>query len=223
MTSIDSFAKKWAPQADKEGVWKKLKNSIVPPPPVRHKISLALYKIRIQKSRLEYSLQRLQSRGAQLFEKVVEAQARKDQAMAAMYAGEVAEIRKVSKALMSAIFALERISLRLETIQDVGDLVTALGPVVGVIREVRSTLMGIMPEVAFELMEVDEMLQSTVVELGEFAGIPAMATPAVSEEAKKVLEEAAAIAEQRIKEEFPEIPAIPAAKLPEPPTAKSGS
>lgn len=222
MGSIDAFAKKWAPNSDKEGVWKKLKNTVTPPPPARQRIAMALFKIRVQKSKMEYTLHRLQNRSAQLFEKVVDAQVKKDVTKAAMYAAEVAEIRKVAKALMSAIFALERISLRLETIQDVGDLITALGPVVGVIREVKSTLMGIMPEVAFELMEIDELLQSTVLELGEFAGVQALQQPAASEEAKKVLEEAAAIAEQRMKEQFPEIPVSSESKLPEPPTVESG-
>uniref|UniRef100_A0A7J3ZL58 Snf7 family protein n=1 Tax=Fervidicoccus fontis TaxID=683846 RepID=A0A7J3ZL58_9CREN len=221
MGSIEAFAKKWAPNSDKESVWKKLRNTVSPPPPARHRIAMALFKIRVQKSKMEYTLHRLQSRGAQLFEKVVDAQVKKDIAKATMYATEVAEVRKVAKALMSAIIALERISLRLETIQDVGDLITALGPVVGVIREVRSTLMGIMPEVAFELMEVDELLQSTVMELGEFAGIH-IQQPTASEEARKVLEEATAIAEQRMKEQFPEIPVGSGSKLPEPPTVESG-
>lgn len=220
MGSIDKFAKKWSPQ-DKESVWSKVKHRVSPPPPIRHRIAMALYKLRIQKHRMEYTLQRLENRGAQLFEKVVEAQIKKDTARATMYAAEVAEIRKVAKSIMSAIFALERISLRLETVRDVGDLVTALGPVVAVVKSVKTNLMGVMPEVAFELMEVDELLQSTVMELGEFTGVPVNQMIA-TDEARKVLEEAAAIAEQRMKEQFPEIPMGGEAALPEPPTAESG-
>ena len=220
MGSIDKFAKKWSPQ-DKESVWSKVKHRVSPPPPIRHRIAMALFKLKIQKNRMEYTLQRLENRGAQLFEKVVEAQIRKDTARATMYAAEVAEIRKVAKSIMSAIFALERISLRLETVRDVGDLVTALGPVVAVVKSVKTNLMGVMPEVAFELMEVDELLQSTVMELGEFTGVPVNQMIA-TDEARKVLEEAAAIAEQRMKEQFPEIPIGQDTSLPEPPTAESG-
>ncbi len=220
MGSIDKFAKKWAPQ-NEENVWSKIKNRVTPPPPIRHRIAMALFKIKVQKNRMEYTLNRLQDRANNLFEKVVDAQVKKDTTRAAMYAAEVAEIRKVAKSIMSAVFALERISLRLETVRDVGDLVTALGPVVGVVKEVKANLMGVMPEVAFELMEVDELLQSTVMELGEFTGVPA-SNFMVTEEAKKVMEEAALIAEQRMKEQFPELPIGTDAKLPEPPTIEGG-
>ncbi len=219
MGSIDKFARKWSPK-EKESVWSKIKNKASPPPPIRHRIAMALFKLKIQKNRMEYTLNRLQNRGAQLFEKVVDAQIKKDTTRAAMYAGEVAEIRKVARSIMSAIFALERISLRLETVRDVGDLVTALGPVVGVVKEVKKNLMGVMPEVAFELMEVDELLQSTVLELGEFTGVPTSQFVA-TDEARKVLEEAEAIAEQRMREQFPEIPTS-STGLPEPPTIESG-
>ncbi|MEM4475370.1 MAG: Snf7 family protein, partial [Fervidicoccaceae archaeon] len=195
MGSIDAFAKKWAPVEDKPGAWKRLREAVAPPPPIRHRLAMALFKIRVQKNKMEYTLNKLQSRSASLFEKVVDAQIKRDNARASMYAAEVAEIRKIAKAILSALFALERIELRLETIQDVGDLVKALGPAVNVVREIRGSLMGIMPEVAFELMEVDEMLQTTIVELGEFAGIQ-LTEVATGEEAKKVLEEASAIAEQ---------------------------
>jgi division protein CdvB (Snf7/Vps24/ESCRT-III family) len=219
MASINKFASRWAPADNKENVWDKIKDKISPPPPVRHRVTMALYKLKVQKNRLEYTLNKLQQRGNALFEKVVDAQVKKDQARAIMYASEVAEVRKIAKSIMSAIYALERISLRLETVRDVGDLITALGPVVSVVKEVKTRLLGIMPDVAFELSEVDELLQTAVYELGEFTGIN-MNEIAPSDEAKKVLEEAAAIAEQRMKEQFPEIP-ISSDSLPAPPTAES--
>lgn len=217
MASINKFAGRWAPSDSKDSVWDKIKDRISPPPPVRHRVTMALYKLKVQKNRLDYTLSKLQQRGNALFEKVVDAHVKRDQARAIMYASEVAEVRKIAKSIMSAIYALERISLRLETVRDVGDLITALGPVVQVIKEVKTKLLGIMPDVAFELSEVDELLQTAVYELGEFTGL-SVSEIAPSEEARKVLEEAAAIAEQRMKEQFPEIP-ITEETLPAPPAA----
>ncbi|PNV81622.1 MAG: hypothetical protein C0179_01765 [Fervidicoccus sp.] len=219
MSAIDKFGKKWSPQ-ESESIFSKVRDRIAPPPPVRYRITMALFKIKIQKNRLEYTLNKLQERANSLFEKVVDAQVKKDMDRAAMYASEVAEVRKVAKTILSSIFALERIGLRLETVRDVGDLVTAMGPVVGVVKEVKQNLMGIMPEVAFELGEVDEILQSTVTELGEFTGIQ-MSNIYVSDEAKKVMEEASAIAEQRMKEQFPELPSGNSLNLPAPPSANT--
>jgi division protein CdvB (Snf7/Vps24/ESCRT-III family) len=218
MSAIDKFGKKWSPQ-ETESIVDKVKARISPPPPVRYRITMALFKIKVQKNRLEYTLNKLQERANSLFEKVVDAQVKKDADRAALYASEVAEVRKVAKTILSSIFALERIGLRLETVRDVGDLVSAMGPVVGVVKEVKQNLMGIMPEVAFELGEVDEILQGTVTELGEFTGVE-MNNIYVTDEARKVMEEASAIAEQRMKEQFPELPSG-SVNLPAPPSANT--
>jgi len=148
---------------------------------------------------------KMKERDAQLFEKVVQAQMEKDSARAAMYAAEVAEIRKLVKALMTARLALERVALRLETIMAMGDALVGIAPVVSVIKDLRKYLLGIVPEIGLELTEIGELLEGIVTETGELSG--AFPAPTVhSEEAKKILEEAAAIAEQRLKAEFPELP-----------------
>ena len=96
-----------------------------------------------------------------------------------------------------------------------------MAPIVEVIRDIKHHLKGIVPEIAFELDEVDNMLHSIVLEAGEFTGT-SVDTTIISGEAKKILEEASIIAEQRMKEKFPELPVAEAAKaegtsLPTPP------
>ncbi|MCY0860654.1 MAG: Snf7 family protein, partial [Sulfolobaceae archaeon] len=139
--------------------------------------------------------------------RVVEAQMSKDSARAAMYANEIAEIRKITKQLIATQIALEQVSLRLETVTELGDIYTNLVPVLGVIREIRAAMKGMMPEFSYELEEVEEGLQEVVMEAGEFTGGRIDYT-ATSPEAKKILEEASTIAEQKMKESFPELPSI---------------
>lgn len=183
----------------------RIKNTINPPPPLRQKLALALYKLRVQGNRLEYTIAKMRDRDQALFEKVVQAQMDKDTTRAAMYAAEVAELRKMIKSLLTAKYAIERVTLRLETVMTMGDVLVGLAPVVGVIRDLRRYLTGLVPEIGLEMAEVGELLESVVTEAGEFTGF--MSTPMVySEEAKKIMEEAAAIAEQRMKAEFPELP-----------------
>jgi division protein CdvB (Snf7/Vps24/ESCRT-III family) len=142
-----------------------------------------------------------------LFEKVVEAQMSKDNLRASMYANEIAEIRKITKQLLTTQIALEQVQLRLETVTELGDVYTSLIPVVGVIRELRSAMQGIMPELSVELAELEEGLQEVVIEAGDFTGSGVEFTT-TSPEAKKILEEAAAVAEERMKEKFPSLPAF---------------
>ncbi len=208
MSGLHEFAKNWAPEK-KPGIRERIKKAFKKEPPLRLRIVQAIHMLKVQTHRLEYMIARLKERDQELFERVVEAQMEGDKLRAQVYAGEVAEIRKVVKTLMMSKLALERVILRLETITSLSDAVVALVPVVGVVKELKSKLMGIVPEIALEIAEVGELLESLVVETGEYTGI-AMGVGGVTPEAKKILQEAAAIAEQRLREEFPALPELPA-------------
>ncbi|MDT7861901.1 MAG: cell division protein CdvB1/B2 [Saccharolobus sp.] len=173
--------------------------------PLKYKLINAHYKIGSMISRLDAYISKMQERDKILFERVVEAQMAKDTQRAAMYANEVAEIRKISKQLLMTQIALEQVQLRLETVTELGDIFVNLIPVLGVVNELRSTLKGILPEVSIELADLGESLQEIVTESGEFTGLGTYAG-AASPEAKKILEEASIVAEQRMKEKFPALP-----------------
>ena len=173
--------------------------------PLKMRLIQAQYKVRSMISRLDAYIARMQERDKTLFERVVEAQMSKDYTRAAMYANEVAEIRKITKQLLTTQIALEQVSLRLETITELGDVYVNLIPVMGVINELKTALKGVMPELSIELAELGDGLQEVVIEAGEFSGVGSVGV-ASSPEAKKILEEAAMIAEQKMKEQFPELP-----------------
>jgi len=101
--------------------------------------------------------------------------------------------------------ALEQVSLRLETIEEFGDIARMMGPVASVVNSLKHQISGIMPEVGFELSEIGETLNGLVVEAGEsttsYVDVEANGT-----EAQKILNEASTIAEQHMKEKFPDLP-----------------
>ncbi len=217
---LEKFVKDWD-DSPKPSVKERIARIIHPPPPMRYKLAMALYKVKIQVNRLEHLFNKLQERDKMLFEKVVSAQMMKDSARAAIYANEVAEVRKIAKTVLRAQLALEQVALRLETVRELGDVLVTMAPIVEVIKDIKQHLKGIVPEIAFELDEIDSTLHSIVLEAGEFTGTSIDST-IVSGEAKKILEEASIIAEQRMKEKFPELPlsgvsAGESASLPAPP------
>lgn len=157
---------------------------------------------------------RLQQRDKEMFQRCIGAQLSKDSAHAALYANECAEIRKMAHITLSSELALERVTLRLQTIEEFGDIMTQIAPVIGVVRETRGRIAGVIPEVASELGEVNEMLSDMSMETGEVQD-QNFDVAASSFEAKKVLEESSAIASQQMKERFPELP-VPEARQPIP-------
>ncbi|MEM0049871.1 MAG: hypothetical protein QXW39_04985, partial [Candidatus Bathyarchaeia archaeon] len=126
-----------------------------------------------------------------------------------VYANELAEIRKMANFMMNAELALERVALRLRTVTEVGNVAAVLAPVGRILQSVRTSIAGVFPSAERELGEITTLLDEVMVEASQLTGISPDFEVA-SDEAEKILSEAAVIAEQRMKEKFPELPALKA-------------
>jgi division protein CdvB (Snf7/Vps24/ESCRT-III family) len=147
----------------------------------------------------------MQQHDKEIFNKCVSSQLSHDTARAAMYANECAEVRKMAKVTVQCQMALEQVSLRLETIQEFGDVAKMMAPVANVVHSIKNQISGVMPEVGLELGQIGELLSSVVDESGEVMGSSyEVGTP--NEESSRILNEANAIAEQHVKDRFPELP-----------------
>lgn len=186
--------------------WDKRTGIIRRQPPLKERVAHSMYRLKVQENRLEGAAMRMQQHDRTLFEKCVAAQTTKDASRAAMYANECAEVRKMQKVILRAALALEQVTLRLESVQEFGDIIVTMAPVAGVVRSLQSQLSGVIPEVSYELGRIGEDLGKIVIEFGETTG--AGWEIEATGEAQKILDEASAVAEQKMKERFPEIPAI---------------
>jgi len=201
---MTQFTDKWQKQS-KEPLRERLKESIKGPEPLRPKLEDAVRRIQGQISKLANTESRLKEKDAALFKKVVTAMQRHDTQTAAALSNELSELRKMMKIVGQASVALEQITMRLGTVQEMGDIATVLAPTLGVMKSVRSGLGQVMPEAEHEIGEVNSMLSSILVDAGQIGGLT-MNFDAANEEAEKILAEAAAVAEQNMKEKFPELP-----------------
>jgi len=172
---------------------------------LKERINVAIYKLESQKEKLEHIMTKLQRRDREIFERCVGAYLSKDYARSKMYANECSEVRSIAKLLLSMQLALERVILRLETIQEFSDLMIQLAPVLGLVREMRKQIANIVPDVANGLDEVSRLLITTVSEMKVINGHK-LEEVELNEEAKRIIEEAALIAEQKVRESFPELP-----------------
>jgi division protein CdvB (Snf7/Vps24/ESCRT-III family) len=172
---------------------------------MRQRLTETIHKLRIQLHKIERASTELEARDKSLYEKCIEAVKQGDFSRAKIYAEECAQIRKIAKITLNSQFALERVVLRLEAVREFGDIAHNVAPVKSVVGSVRSGLSQVMPDVSLKLAEIDESLASTILDVGEATG--GIRTPdQPSEEARKILDEAAAFAEQQVKEKFPELP-----------------
>lgn len=198
------FMKEWDAES-KEPVVSRLGDHFHHRPSAKEQVSAALYRLKAQQNKLEAAAARMQQHDKEIFNKCVSSQLGHDPARAAMYANECAEVRKMAKVTVQCQMALEQVSLRLETIQEFGDVASMMAPVANVVHSIKNQISGVMPEVGLELGQIGELLSSVVDDAGEVTGSSYdVTTP--TQESNKILEEANSIAEQHVKDRFPELP-----------------
>jgi division protein CdvB (Snf7/Vps24/ESCRT-III family) len=201
----ERFAKKWEAKKDDEPMKTKLIEAVRPPPPLKPRLDFAVRRIELQVQKLDQATDRFSQRDKAIFARIVDAYAKHDSARANVFANELAEVRKMSKLIMNAKLALEQITLRLRTVSELGDVVSTLGPAVGVLRSVRAGLVSVFPEAENELGEIGNMLSGIMIEAGQGSGMT-LNFDTVNEDASKILAEAATVAEQKVKDKFPDLP-----------------
>lgn len=200
----EHFAKKWEQQRG-DSISKSFRDAVTPAAPLKPQLDNACRKLDMQITRLDQANERFTQKDKALFTKLVNAYTQHDQAHANIYATELAEIRKMSKLIMNARLALDQVALRIRTVSELGDVVAALGPCVGVLRSVGSGLGGVLPEAEGELGAIGNLLSGLMFEAGTNSGM-CLNFDNVNEDASKILAEAATVAEQKVSANFPDLP-----------------
>jgi division protein CdvB (Snf7/Vps24/ESCRT-III family) len=196
------FAKKWE---ERDG--SRLKAVFKSTAPLKSKVQIAIRRIEAQIEYMQNTINNMVERDKYLFSQIVEAYAYNQPQRAKIFANELAELRRIANFMMSAQLALERVVLRFKTVAQMGNIVSVIAPATKIVQSVRSGLSGILPHAEKELGEIGTMLNDIMIEAGETTGFaPDFAV--ASEDAKAILSEAALVAEQKMKEKFPELPSL---------------
>ena len=190
---MTTFANNWQrPQTPSIG--ERFNDAIKPKGALKPRMETAIKRLRTQISKLDGMITKLKQRDEKLFKRIVAATQQHDITASKVLSKELAEVRKVTKLLGNARMALEQIELRLSTFHDLGDTVVTIMPTIGLMKNLRSSLIKFMPEADRELGGMTEMLNGLMTDTfhgGDF-GIDSEAT---TEESEKILQEAAAVAE----------------------------
>ena len=201
---MSQFTNNWDKKKS-TGISERLRNAFNNPGPMKPRLDALMRQIQIVMSKLDTSMAKLRDRDAALFAKTVSAVQKHELQRASMFANELAEVRKVGKMVTQSKLALEQIVLRLNTITELGDIVTTLAPATSIVRSVKQDIVGVMPDAEGEMGEVSSLLSGILVDAGSMGGYT-MNFETANEEAERALSEAAAVAESRMKEKFPDIP-----------------
>ncbi len=201
----ERFAKKWESKREEGSFVDTLRGTVKPQAPLKPRLDFAVKRLELQMNKLDQANDRFTQKDKSLFAKLVDAYTKHDTAHANIYANELAEVRKMAKLSMNARLALDQIALRIRTVSEFGDIVSTLGPAVGVLRGVAVGMVGVLPEAENELADIGNMLSGIMFDAGAGSGMT-LNFNSVNEDAAKILSEAATVAEQRVSSNFPDLP-----------------
>jgi division protein CdvB (Snf7/Vps24/ESCRT-III family) len=175
-----------------------------------------MHTLRIQQSKLEQATFRLRERDRILFRTCVTSLKNNNKERAAIFANEIAEIRKLIKFLYNVELAIERVILRLETIKELGDIVIDLKPALKLLQGVSQELFEILPDVSTELEKVNEAISETLYSTKITADESVIPVGKKTPGGEEILKEVSSFLEQKLSQELPEPPAAQPLKEPEP-------
>jgi len=198
------FVDRWKKKEDQPTLVSKVKSAVKPQENLKEQIALVIQRIDVQTRTLDAAVQRFQSRDADIFSRVVKAFSQRDEARANILATELAEIRKIEKMLTHASLAMQSVSMRLNTVSEMGDLVAVLSPAKNVINSVRSGMCDILPEASNELGNIGNLLNDIVGSTCQTADIP-VNNVRMDPETEAILKEAEIATERKLKQQLPEV------------------
>ncbi|HYR04018.1 MAG TPA: Snf7 family protein [Nitrososphaerales archaeon] len=201
---MSQFSSSWEKKKT-AGLGERLRSAFNNPGPLKPRLDALMHQMQVVMAKLDTSMAKIRERDSALFAKTVAAVQKHENQRASMFANELAEVRKVGKMVTQSKLALEQIVLRLNTITELGDIVATLAPATSIVRNVKQDIVGVMPDAEGELGEVSSLLSGILVDAGSMGGY-SLNFEVANEEAEMALSEAAAVAESRMKEKFPELP-----------------
>ena len=165
---------------------------------IKPKISETIKEIETHRRELENLRLKLDQRRKSLFDTTVKAMVSRDQSKATIYANEWSELRKVGKVVYASELALTQVVLRLESILDVGDVMTHMSKAFKVLRKVNKTVQGIVPSLDQASDEINSALTETMTEMGHVS--PSISLNIQTESGEELVEQARRLAEERAEE-----------------------
>ena len=173
--------------------------------PLKPRLDAVQKKIQVQVTRLDGMHRDLKEKDEEIFHKLMTSIKENNATYTTLISADLDRARQLSRGVFLAKVALEKIEGKLLSASDFGDLVIVLSPAMAVVKNLRSSLTPLVPEMEEELGLISELLSGILVDAGQVGGYTINFETA-NEEAVRLIDEAAATVDQKMKEEFPGIP-----------------
>lgn len=201
---MTSFSNQWNKEAKKDPT-ERIRESLRTQKPLKPTMETAKNRLGIQTQKLDTLLEKLKSKDRTLFDQIVTHLQNHDSQQSKMLSNELSQVRRTIKTISQLKMSLEQVHMRLESTIDIGDALTALKPAVGTLSKVKTGLNGLMPNVDTELGEISDVFSDIMVNANSTSDIGFAMNPSGGD-VNNIIAEASVVAEQRVTDNFPDVP-----------------
>ncbi|TLX68118.1 MAG: hypothetical protein E6L03_04710 [Thaumarchaeota archaeon] len=201
---MTSFTNQWNKEAKKDTT-EIIRESLRSQKPLKPTMESARNRLGIQTQKLDSLLEKLKSKDGTLFNQIVTHLQNHDGQQSKMLSNELSQVRRTIKTISQLKMSLEQVHMRLESTIDIGDALTALKPAVGTLSKVKTGLTGLMPNVDTELGEINDIFSDIMVNANSTSDVGFALNPSGGD-INNILAEASVVAEQRVTDNFPDVP-----------------
>ncbi len=159
------------------------------------RIATALREIDVQRKELDALKGRLAVRRQKLYETAVRALQEKNKSKAAVYAAEHAEVRKVCRVVDASELALTQVSLRLQSITEIGDAMVHMDSAFRSLKQISKEMEGLMPALDAASTNINSTFVETMAQMGQIS--PSLNLDIKTEGSEELVEQAKRFAEER--------------------------
>ena len=201
---MTSFSNQWNKEAKKD-TSERILETLRTQKPLKPTMETARNRLGIQTQKLDALLEKLKSKDRTLFNQIVAHLQNHDSQQSKMLSNELSQVRRTINTISQLKMSLEQVHMRLESTIDIGDALTALKPAIGTLSKVKTGLTGLMPNVDSELGEISDVFSDIMVNANSTSDIGFALNPSGGD-INNILAEASIVAEQRVTDNFPDVP-----------------
>ncbi len=180
--------------------------------PLKPRLDAVQKKMHVHITRLEETYDLLKLKDKELFQKLTLSLKQNEVQHSSLILSELTKTRQVSRVVILSCIALEKLIAKLSSASDFGDVVAKLSPAMAVVKNLRSSLTPHVPEMEENLGVISELLSGILVDAGQVGGYT-INFEVANAGAVGLIAEASSAADQKIKQELPDLPELPAISM----------
>jgi division protein CdvB (Snf7/Vps24/ESCRT-III family) len=172
--------------------------------PLKPRVNAVMDQINSQVSKFDIILNEIKTKDYEIFRSMLSSVKDNNTLRSRISLSNLVQITKLIKIVSLSKVVFENLNVKLSTVSSIIDLVSTLSPGIALVKNVRSSLISYMPESKYEIGSISDLIGGILVDAGQI-GSYIINFEIANEKASYLIKEATLIAEQKIKEEFPDL------------------